>query len=212
MSLSLGPEQAAAVSAELRKLLAAEPDTQLALGNVTTCAQLALLAPVRQPGEAEGARGPLVVGNTHLFFHPQAAHVRIIQTHALLAAAAAFAEEEGQGRGQVGFVLCGDLNSEPFDGAAQYLKKGALGADHPEWVSGRLFRWGKVSSRDAAARLGEEAAQALRPGSDDGAALAVCAEAEAGSRYVACVTPPLASWSPLESIARSSLVQQLCRR
>lgn len=150
------------------------------------------------PTEGEGAGAhparPLVVGNTHLFFHPQAAHVRIIQAHALLAAAAAFAREHTAGPQQPepGFVLCGDLNSEPFDGAAEYLLRGSLGADHPEWVSGRLFRWGKVSSRDAAARLGEEAALALRPeaAGDEGAALAVCAEAEARSRYVACVIPP----------------------
>lgn len=158
------------MSAELVKLLTDEPDTAVALESVTTCGQLAYLIPVAQQaggaGEANAVAGegaaaaaaaalrPLVVGNTHLFFHPQAAHIRIIQAHTLLAAAAAFADDQqaeagaraGSGAAPA-LVLCGDFNSEPFDGAAEYLMKGHLAADHPEWVSGRLFRWGKVRDR-----------------------------------------------------------------
>lgn len=122
ISLSMTRKEAAGVSAELSKLLADEPDTAEALESVTTCAQLAFLVPVVAEGQPWGSRRPLVVGNTHLFFHPQAAHIRLIQAHTLLSAAAAFSAEQhrqrrqqqehgGEPEPEPGFVLCGDRKS-----------------------------------------------------------------------------------------------------
>ena len=81
---------------------------------MTTVAQLTVLEPVSQAGAAEG---PLCLLNTHLFFHPQAPHIRSLHVAAMLAEAHALAESAA---GQLGrtptLLFCGDLNSDINDG------------------------------------------------------------------------------------------------
>jgi endonuclease/exonuclease/phosphatase family metal-dependent hydrolase len=69
--------------------------------------------------------------------------VRTLQAHALLRAARAFAAEAAAATSPApAFVLCGDLNAEPHDGALRYLSSGALGAGDPEWAQAAPFSWG----------------------------------------------------------------------
>ena len=57
--------------------MAAHPSLEDALGRISTVAQLVTV-------EENGTGRRLVIGNTHLFYHPQAVHVRILQAHQLL--------------------------------------------------------------------------------------------------------------------------------
>ena len=83
------------------------------LAGVSTKAQLLVLRRQEQL---------VVIGNTHLHFHPLCSHIRALQLEHLLAAAhekvmelqaTAAATEEAE----VGFVLCGDLNAQPTTSA-----------------------------------------------------------------------------------------------
>ena len=81
---------------------------------MTTIAQLTILEPVTQAG---GAEGPLCLLNTHLFFHPQAPHIRSLHVAAMLAEAHALAESAaGQLSRAPTLLFCGDLNSDINDG------------------------------------------------------------------------------------------------
>lgn len=110
-----------------------------ALGKITSIAQL---IKVRTKGG-----GALCVGNTHLFFHPGAMHVRVLQAHEFVRQANEYAGEDTP------LVLCGDFNGEPEDGVIRYLRHGEIDASDEDWVRGSLFRWGGTSSRDAAKDL-----------------------------------------------------------
>ena len=115
----------------LAPLLGAHPAMVTAMGRVNTVAQLAVLLPVKRSGDCERLP-PLLVANTHLFFHPGAPHIRILQTDALLRAAACM-RRRWDAEAQLSLVLCGDLNAEPHDGAVEYLTAGHLDASHQDW-------------------------------------------------------------------------------
>ena len=81
---------------------------------MTTISQLTVLQPVSQAGAAER---PLCLVNTHLFFHPQAPHIRSLHVAAMLAEAHALAESAAEELGRAPSLLfCGDLNSDINDG------------------------------------------------------------------------------------------------
>jgi len=117
------------------------------LERVTTVGQLALLKPAKG-----GFLQPLLVANAHLFYHPRAGHVRILQLHTLLRAAATLAAGEER---PPAVLLCGDLNAEPQDGPIRYLASGVLSAKDAEWAAGSAFRF------ERALRAGPEAVASL---------------------------------------------------
>jgi len=109
--------------AQFAPLIDASPALAEALQKVTTIAQVTLLLPVGGGGGGAGQGGggqeedggdgevrppaprPLLVSNTHLFFHPYAPHIRTMHTAAILGeAAAALSDWEAgvAGRGQAG--------------------------------------------------------------------------------------------------------------
>jgi hypothetical protein len=99
--------------AELGRQGQAGAEALRVLAGVSTKAQLLVLRRQEQL---------VVIGNTHLHFHPLCSHIRALQLEHLLAAAhekvmelqaAAAATEEAE----VGFVLCGDLNAQPTTSA-----------------------------------------------------------------------------------------------
>lgn len=57
----------------------------------------------------------VVVGNTHLFFHPMASHVRLLQLFVCLH------QIEVERHGLYPVIFCGDLNASPTSGAAKLL-------------------------------------------------------------------------------------------
>ena len=81
---------------------------------MTTVAQLTVLQPLSHAGAAEG---PICLLNTHLFFHPQAPHIRSLHVAAMLAEAHALAESAAAELGRTPTLLfCGDLNSDINEG------------------------------------------------------------------------------------------------
>lgn len=137
----------------------AYPDVYDALQRATTIGQMTLLEETRVDAATASPRQLLVV-NTHLFFHPRAGHCRVLQLHLLLNAAAAWYEQLAPSMGRrrtswsdVGLVLCGDLNAEPFDAACHLLRDGVVSPAHPEWLGAELFRYGRLGARDVVERF-----------------------------------------------------------
>ncbi|CAM9891141.1 unnamed protein product, partial [Phaeothamnion confervicola] len=138
----------------------------------------------------------LVVANTHLFFHPGAAHVRLMQMAALAEAAAAQTAAIAA-RGLVPAVfLLGDLNSPPA-GPVRYLLGEEIGPDDGVWENVAGFRWGVnffkgdgfVGNGGAAAAAAATAAEAL-PTAAAPTARQPTAEQTAATEPAAAPPPP----------------------
>ena len=149
---------------EIDKFIQQQPHLQEALGKISTVGLVTTLEPVVGEDETNSdanktdKRCPVVVANAHLFFHPGATHVRVLQTRWLLRHAhktreAYSAESSDTKKTKVGLVVCGDFNAEPFDAAARFAANGRLSAGDGDWALGSVFRWGGTSSRAAAAEL-----------------------------------------------------------
>jgi len=79
----------------------------------------------------------LIVGNTHLFFKPDADHIRLLQIDMCLTEIKLFRDEiekENPGK-QVSVLLCGDFNSTPPFGVLQYCREGHISETHRDWSS-----------------------------------------------------------------------------
>lgn len=82
----------------------------------------------------EDAGKNLLVATTHLFWHPKAPHVRMIQT----AVCFTFIEEllskyDDEGL-KLTVIFAGDLNTEPQDGNTSFITENVISADHHEWM------------------------------------------------------------------------------
>jgi len=120
------------------------PDLEHALQKVATIAQMVLLAPRTAATAAAaaasssssseglvGQAGPVLVINTHLFFHPYAPHIRTLHTAAILEEAAAALQQwnqqqqqqqqQQQGGGE------GGQSSSPSPSTAAAAGQGAAG-------------------------------------------------------------------------------------
>lgn len=169
--------------ADFAPLLEASPHLTTALQSVTTVAQASLLIPrgrltapldATTSQEEPQAVRPLVVANTHLFFHHDASHIRTMHVAAILreaealakghateaaAAAAGAAAAAPQALQRAAMLFCGDLNSDVNDGtpgAVQLLSTGALSADYYDWSLGARFSF--ETGRDEEARAAALAA------------------------------------------------------
>jgi tRNA threonylcarbamoyl adenosine modification protein (Sua5/YciO/YrdC/YwlC family) len=120
-------------------MLDASPDLVDALQQVSTIAQALLLTP---RGPLLG-KPPLLIANTHLFFHGHAPHIRNMHVAALLVEAAALTHGNlPEGRTPPATLFCGDLNSDLNDGVpgvVQMLQAGRLGRDYWDWAYGSDF-------------------------------------------------------------------------
>jgi hypothetical protein len=111
---------------------------------LTTVAQICCLVPWT---EGVGAQKGLVVVNTHLFFHPGAAHIRMLLVSAILREVKAARQKwEAETGLPLAVILAGDLNSEPDTGAIQLLGSGQVSAQHPEWLAAASFAWGDTDA------------------------------------------------------------------
>jgi 2',5'-phosphodiesterase len=122
------------------------PELKEALSAVTTIGARLVLLDVESKKE-------VVVGNTHLFFHANACHIRILQAYMLMHWLSDAAAEAGGSITQVAtsdktaprvrpVVLCGDFNCTHPTGAYRLLTTGQVESDHHSWDKGRLFWWG----------------------------------------------------------------------
>ncbi|KAB0798204.1 hypothetical protein PPYR_09197 [Photinus pyralis] len=78
----------------------------------------------------------LLVANTHLYFHPDADHIRLLQG----AVAIRFIEDymlklQSQAKVRISLIFCGDFNSVPECGIYQLYTKGSVSEDFVDWGS-----------------------------------------------------------------------------
>lgn len=125
-------------------------ETAAVFRRITTCAQFTLLASkCIKPGQP--ARHVLVI-NTHLFYHPDAPHVRNVTVAVLLRAAQRILAKFSP---FASVVMCGDFNSYPDTGVVEYLLTGRLGAAHRDWNAATTFRWGNNNKKSKAVGGGQ---------------------------------------------------------
>lgn len=79
----------------------------------------------------------LLVANTHLYFHPDADHVRLLQAGLAMCHVERVIEEVKQTypTDEVGFIFCGDFNSVPECGIYKLMTEKFVPADFVDWTS-----------------------------------------------------------------------------
>ncbi len=120
----------------MHELLRAVPEMERTLQRVPSVAQLAVLRYAAHPERC------VVVTNTHSYYHPRAGSVRAVQAKMLLAIVERKLEQQRAAGLRAAALLCGDWNAQSFDASIRFMLDGRVGADHPEWASSSLFRWG----------------------------------------------------------------------
>lgn len=125
---------------DLAERVGACPELKEALSAVTTIGAYLVLRDLETKKE-------IVVGNTHLFYHANACHIRILQVYMLLhwlheAAAKTEATPSSSAPSMRPVVLCGDFNCTHSTGAYRLLTTGQVEAAHHSWEKGKVFWWG----------------------------------------------------------------------
>jgi mRNA deadenylase, exonuclease subunit and related nucleases len=83
----------------------------------------------------------IVVGNTHLFYHPMADHIRAMQTYVVCKKIDEVRRCEADAP-PYPLILCGDLNSDPLSGASQLLFTRSVEPDHHDcWKHLNEYQW-----------------------------------------------------------------------
>ncbi|XP_058063253.1 2',5'-phosphodiesterase 12 [Anopheles bellator] len=84
----------------------------------------------------------LLVANTHLYFHPDADHIRLLQFgFAMLYVRRQYERILGGDRlsaDDVALLFCGDFNSDPESGIYKLMIERFVGPDMPDWQSNEL--------------------------------------------------------------------------
>jgi hypothetical protein len=79
----------------------------------------------------------LIIGITHLYFKPEADHIRLLQTALCLGHLENTLKfmKESNPKMQFSVILAGDFNSTPPFGVLQFLREGTINDAHPDWLS-----------------------------------------------------------------------------
>lgn len=115
-------------NSELRRI------TEEKVGQVLQIAELNFVAP------KAGQPDRVLIGNTHLFYHPLADHVRLMQAYMI----SRQMEIERHRNGiPCPFIICGDFNSSPLSGAVQLMLQKQVGPEnHDVWRNLHSYEWG----------------------------------------------------------------------
>ncbi|XP_069691663.1 2',5'-phosphodiesterase 12 isoform X1 [Periplaneta americana] len=97
----------------------------------TTCSQFVVLDSVDNPNER------LVVANTHQYFHPDADHIRLLQTGMTLTYLEHLVAEASAQERRVSCVFCGDFNSTPEWGVYRLITTQHASEDSIDWSSNK---------------------------------------------------------------------------
>jgi 2',5'-phosphodiesterase len=86
----------------------------------------------------------LIVGNTHLYYHGEACHIRILQTYMFTRRMEKIRQEELAKSGAivVGQVLLGDFNFTRNTGSYALVAKGEVDESHRSWGLSKKYYWG----------------------------------------------------------------------
>ncbi|CAB3984699.1 CCR4-NOT transcription complex subunit 6-like [Paramuricea clavata] len=111
-------------------------------------------------------RRQLIVSNVHMAWEPEYSDVKLIQTVLLMQFLQKFRQEVDNGYMLAGkngtlprpipLVMCGDLNSLPDSGPVEFLDKGRISTDHPDFQS---LDYGGFLTRLSSTRNGEKCAE-----------------------------------------------------
>jgi mRNA deadenylase 3'-5' endonuclease subunit Ccr4 len=107
--------------------------TKEKVGQVVQVTELKLRSPKSNQPER------ILVGNTHLFYHPLANHVRTMQAYMIC-------RQMESERERVGYpcplVICGDFNADPLSGVVQLLSQGRVGPENYDaWRHMEDYHW-----------------------------------------------------------------------
>ncbi|XP_078065718.1 2',5'-phosphodiesterase 12 [Mustelus asterias] len=111
---------------ELLEKVSANPCVKEKVLQRSTTFQVCVLQSLKDPSKK------LCVGNTHLYWHPKGGHIRLVQI------AIAFRHLErvtAEMYPNTPVIFCGDFNSTPNSGLYEFVTKGHISADHPDWTS-----------------------------------------------------------------------------
>ncbi|XP_078700338.1 2',5'-phosphodiesterase 12-like [Branchiostoma floridae x Branchiostoma belcheri] len=112
---------------DLQKWLSHSPAVLNKVASGSTVLQVVLLESVEDPSRR------LCVANTHLYWHPRAPHIRLIQMAVCLKFLEKVVNSNSTQDSSVSLLLCGDLNSHPTSGLYQLLTSKAVPASHTDW-------------------------------------------------------------------------------
>jgi len=129
----------------------------------------------------------IVVSNTHLFFHPRARHIRLLQAMCLLQQVHELREKHTAGGVPPRLLLCGDFNCTPDQAVVNFLLQGEIAADHPDWEMAGEFKWER--NQDELLSDDEGAEEATTANASSSTAPAKAAEASTGGMGLALRSP-----------------------
>jgi len=94
---------------------------------------------IRNPQDGQPKK--VVIGNTHLFYHPMADHIRAMQAYVVCKKVDEVRRCE-TGQHPYPLMLCGDFNSDPLSGASQLLFTRSVQPDHHDcWKHLHEYQW-----------------------------------------------------------------------
>lgn len=98
--------------------------------NRTTALQTVVL-------HAKDSDKALVIGTTHLYFKPDADHIRLLQIATVMRELEDIVKRysEKNAEKQYSTLLCGDFNSSPPFGVLEFMRKKLVDKDYPDWKS-----------------------------------------------------------------------------
>lgn len=100
--------------------------------------QIARLTPKKAAGSASIPEN-IVVANTHLFYHPMADHIRVLQAYAVCHKVD---EIRRKGARPDPVIIAGDFNSGPLSGAVRLLThRSVLPYENDCWKHLNVYRW-----------------------------------------------------------------------
>lgn len=80
----------------------------------------------------------VVVANTHLYFHPDADHIRLLQAASGLRLAQDLHRRQVEQGFDVSLIFCGDFNSCPGYGVLEMMTLQTIDKDYPAWASSKF--------------------------------------------------------------------------
>ena len=101
--------------------------------------QIVRLKPNQSLTNSSSRPKSIVVSNTHLFYHPMADHLRVIQAFAVCHK---LDEIRREGQCPDPILICGDFNSGPLSGAVRLLTHRSVLPDENDcWKHLNVYRW-----------------------------------------------------------------------
>nr|CAB3264735.1 2',5'-phosphodiesterase 12 [Phallusia mammillata] len=119
-------------NSSLNEKLSVNPDLKLRVTQRASCVLISVLESCEHSGSY------IITANTHLYWHPKATHIRLIQIAIVLNIMQNMRNEliESNPDNNVKCLLCGDLNASLNTSVLQLLQTGRVPSNHADWYSG----------------------------------------------------------------------------